>query len=189
MRNQGGSKMKKTLFGVLFCALALIAPMSAMARVDVHVSIPLPPPIVFTAPPAAVVIPETYIYAFPDVREEIFFCDGWWWRQWDGRWYRSRNHNSGWAHYHRAPAFYSKVPAGWRNDYRNNHWKGHYWKHQRVSSDQLKDNWKHWERNKYWEKRHNWGVKKAQVPPQHRRSQELRHQGNHGGGNERADRR
>ncbi|MGA2527359.1 MAG: hypothetical protein ABSF79_12220, partial [Smithellaceae bacterium] len=63
------------------------------------VSIALPPPIVFAAPPELVVIPETNVYAVPDVDVDIFFYSGWWWRPWEGRWYRSRNYNSGWGYY------------------------------------------------------------------------------------------
>lgn len=168
--------MKKVIFGTLVLAATMIVPMSAMARVDVHVSIPLPPSVVFSAPPAAVVIPETYVYAFPDVQEEIFFCDGWWWRHWDGRWYRSLHHNSGWAHYPHVPSFYSRVPAGWRNDYREHRWKGHPWNHQRVSHDQLQNNWKRWESDRHWERRQNWGVKTTPAVMQPLHSREVSRQ-------------
>ncbi len=160
--------MKKFVVGTILWTLAMVVPMSAMAKVDVHVSIPLPPPIVFSAPPSAVVIPETYVYTFPDVREEIFFFNGWWWRSWDGRWYRSRHYDSGWGYYKGVPAFYSKIPSNWRNDYRDHRWKGYHWNYQRIPQNQLQNNWKSWERNKYWEKQHSWGVKELRHrQPQH----------------------
>jgi hypothetical protein len=160
--------MKKFVVGTILWTLAMVVPMSAMAKVDVHVSIPLPPPIVFAAPPSAVVIPETYVYTFPDVQEEIFFYNGWWWRSWGGRWYRSRHYNSGWVHYKSVPSFYSKIPSNWRNDYRDHRWKGYRWNYQRIPQNQLQNNWKSWERNKYWEKQHSWGVKELRhrQPPQ-----------------------
>ncbi len=160
--------MKKVFLGTMLWASLMIAPVSAMAGVDVHVSIPLPPAIVFSAPPAAVVIPETYVYGFPDVQAEIFFYDGWWWRPWEGRWYRSRHYDHGWKHYRQVPAFYSSVPPNWRNDYRERRWKGRQWDHQRVPYSRLQGNWKQWERDKYWEKQHNWGVRNGRPQPEHR---------------------
>jgi len=93
--------MKKFFFGMIFLALVVLTPISAMADVDVKIgiNIPLPPPIIFPAPPEVVVIPETYVYAVPDVDADIFFYGGWWWRPWEGRWYRSRYYDSGWNYY------------------------------------------------------------------------------------------
>jgi len=193
--------MKKFLLGTMLLILAMIVPMSAMAKVDIHVSIPIPPPVVFSAPPPAVVIPETYVYVIPDVQEDIFFYNGWWWRSWEGRWYRSRHYNSGLVHYRSVPAFHSRIPASWRNDYRDHRWKSNQWNYQRVPQKQLQNNWRSWERNKYWEKQNNWGVKRSrsgQVQPTHemkpqshpQRSQQDRPQGNHErGGYDRQERR
>ncbi|RPH86309.1 MAG: hypothetical protein EHM66_04415, partial [Deltaproteobacteria bacterium] len=106
--------MNKLFLGKMLITLIMIAPAPAMAmggRVDVGVSIPLPPPIVFAAPPEMVVIPETYVYVVPDVDVDIFFYGGWWWRLWEGRWYRSQNYSSGWAHYQNVPSFYREVPS------------------------------------------------------------------------------
>jgi len=158
--------MKKFFLGTMFLILAMIVPMSAMARVDIHVSIPLPPPVLFSVPPVAVVIPDTYVYVFPDVRENIFFYNGWWWRSWEGRWYRSQHYNSGWVHYQNVPSFYSRIPANWRNDYRDRRWNSHQWNYQRIPEKQLQNNWRSWERNKYWEKQNTWGVKGLRSQPQ-----------------------
>ena len=57
--------MKKLLFGTMLLALVIVVPIPTMAGVDIHVSIPLPPPIVFAAPPELIVIPETYAYVAP----------------------------------------------------------------------------------------------------------------------------
>jgi hypothetical protein len=60
------SKMKK--FGVMLAiVMALfIVPCLAQAQIDIGISIPLPPPIVFSAPPEMVVLPETEVYVAPD---------------------------------------------------------------------------------------------------------------------------
>ena len=71
--------MKKLLFGTMLLALVIIVPTSTMARVDINIGIPLPPPIVFAAPPEMIVIPETYAYVAPDIDADLFFWSGWWW--------------------------------------------------------------------------------------------------------------
>jgi len=152
--------MKKIIFRMFLFTIAVLAPVSAMARVSVHVSIPLPPPIIFPAPPEVVVIPETNVYAVPDIQDDIFFYGGWWWRPWEGRWYRSRYHDKGWVSFRGVPSFHQQIPPRWREDYRARHWKGYEWEQQRVPHRELKRKWRTWEREKYWEKRNAWGVKR-----------------------------
>jgi len=149
--------MKKLLFGTIFLALVLVSPIPAMAKVNIGINISLPP-IVFAGPPEVVVIPETDVYAVPDVSVDIFFYHGWWWRPWEGRWYRSRNYDSGWVYYQRAPSFYGRIPRGWRNDYRDHRWQGHPWNYQRIPNQQLQRNWSNWEKSRHWEKQNTWGV-------------------------------
>jgi hypothetical protein len=165
------NKMKKAILGILFLELVMVSPVPTMAgiNVDINVGIPLPPAIVFSSPPALIVLPETYVYVAPDVDVDIFFYDGWWWRPWDGRWYRSHDYSSGWTHYDNVPSFYRGIPSGWRNDYREHRWKGHQWDHQPIPHSQVQQNWRNWEKNKHWEKQKNWGVKDLQ--PQKSRPQ------------------
>jgi len=153
--------MKKLLFGTIGLSLVLVFPIltMAMGRVDVGVAIPLPPPIVFAGPPHVVVIPETNVYAVPDVDVDIFFYGGWWWRPWEGRWYRSRDYSSGWNHYRDVPSFHREIPPGWRNDYRAHRWKDHQWNPQRVPHQEVQQNWSNWEKDRHWEKQNTWGVK------------------------------
>jgi hypothetical protein len=154
----GDNKMKKLLFGTLLLALVLVLPIPTMAGVNVNVNISLPPPVVFAAPPEMVVLPETYIYVVPDSDVDIFFWGGWWWRPWEGRWYRSHYYNSGWGYYRGVPSFYSGIPSGWRDDYREHRWGGHQWNYQRIPQQQVQRNWQGWEKNKHWEKQNTWGV-------------------------------
>jgi hypothetical protein len=160
--------MKKAILGTLFLLVAVLVPLPVKAQVDVsvNVNVPLPPAIVFAAPPQLVVIPETQVYAVPDVEADIFFSRGWWWRPWEGRWYRSRHYDGGWAYYRSAPPhFYRNVPPGWRNDYRDHRWKGHEWKHERVPHGDLERNWRGWERDKHWEQHNAWGVQGMEPRP------------------------
>jgi hypothetical protein len=148
--------MKKFLSRTILLASILAVPAPAMAEVNVHIS--LPPLIVFASPPEMVVIPETYVYVVPDYQEDIYFYNGWWWRLWEGRWYRSRSYNSGWGYYQRVPSFYTRVPRGWRNDYRDHRWGGQPWNYQRIPQQELKTNWSTWQKTNHWEKQQTWGV-------------------------------
>jgi hypothetical protein len=142
---QKGRKMQKTMMRTLFLFVMVFVPLSARAQVGVNVNInvPLPPPIVFAAPPEVVVLPDTGVYVVPDVEAEIFFSRGWWWRPWEGRWYRSRYYDRGWVFYRAAPPpFYRRVPPGWRNDYHEHRWKGREWKHARVPHGDLHRHWR-----------------------------------------------
>ena len=150
--------MKKLLFPTMLLVVALTFPVATMAEVHVGVSISLPPMIVFASPPEMVVIPETYVYVVPDYQEDIYFYNGWWWRLWEGRWYRSRSYNSGWGYYQRVPSFYTRVPRGWRNDYRDHRWGGQPWNYQRIPQQELRSNWSTWQKTNHWEKQQTWGV-------------------------------
>ena len=158
--------MKKLFFGTILLALLLIFPVPTMASVSVRISLP---PIVFSAPPLTVVIPGTNVYAVPDSDVDIFFYGGWWWRPWEGRWYRSRNYDSGWARYRSVPSFYRGIPSGWRNDYRERRWKGHEWNYKQVPHQEVQKNWRTWEKNRHWQKQDYWGVKGLKPQSQSRR--------------------
>lgn len=146
--------MRKAMMRTLLLLAVVLVPPSARAQIGVSVSVnvPLPPPIVFSAPPEVIVLPETNVYVVPDVEVEIFFSRGWWWRPWQGRWYRSRHYDRGWVYYRSAPPpFYRRVPPGWRNDYREHRWKGREWKHQRVPHGDMERNWRGWQRDRHWQ--------------------------------------
>jgi len=164
--------MKKLLLGTMLLASVIAVPLPTMARVDIGISISLPPLIVFAAPPEVVVIPETNVYVVPDLDVDIFFYNGWWWRPWEGRWYRSRQYNAGWVYYQSVPSFYVRIPSGWRDDYREHRWGGRQWDYQRIPHQQVQQNWRNWEKNKHWEKQNTWGVQdlrpRTQTRPQSR---------------------
>ena len=129
--------MKKLFFGAMLLALAISVPIPTMAQVSVQIGIALPPPIVFSGPPAVVLLPQTGVYVAPDLAVDLFFFDGWWWRPWQGHWYRSRNYRLGWSYYNGIPSFYGRVPSGWRNEYREHRWHGREWHYQRMTHPEL----------------------------------------------------
>jgi hypothetical protein len=178
--------MNKLFRRAVFLALLLAAPLLTPAGAGANDGIGLPPPIIFGAPPQLIVLPETYVYVVPDVNADIYFYDGWWWRPWEGRWYRSAYYDSGWAYYRRVPGFYVWIPSGWRDDYRDHRWKGHPWNYQRLPHQQVQQNWKGWKKEKHWEKEQTWGVQglqprsRAQKPS--RNAQKPRQSGSSGEG-------
>ena len=163
--------MNKALLGKMFLLLVFVLPAPALVSADVNVRISLPP-IAFPGPPQLVIIPQTNVYAVPDVNDDLFFYGGWWWRPWQGKWYRSRQHDSGWGYYRGTPSFHRSVPSSWRNDYRQRRWKGHQWDYQPVPHQQVQKNWRGWERDKHWEKNNYWGVKSMKKPPKQSRKQQ-----------------
>ena len=168
--------MNKLLLGTLLLALAIVVPVPTRAGVNIGIGISVPPPIVFAAPPAVIALPETNdVYVVPDINVDIFFWNGWWWRLWDGRWYRSYYYDRGWAYFNRVPRFYFDVDPGWRAYYRDHNWRGHRWDYERIPDRQLQQNWKSWHANRHWERQKSWGVQGYQARPQQQR-QELRHQ-------------
>jgi hypothetical protein len=150
-------KMKKMFLGMLLVTggLFFTVPPTVGAEVSISVSLPL---IAFSGQPAMVVLPETDIYVVPEVDADLYFFDGWWWRPWQGRWYRSHRYDAGWEFYGSVPSFYGNVYSGWRNDYRDHRWQGQAWNYQRLSHRQVQNNWNGWRQNRHWEKQNSWGV-------------------------------
>jgi hypothetical protein len=148
--------MKK--FGVMLAiVMALfIVPCLAQAQVDIRISIPLPPPIVFSAPPEMVILPETEVYVAPDYDQDLYFYQGFWWRFWLGRWYRSLYYNSGWEFYHGVPRWYGGVYPHWRDNYRNHMWGGQRWDYHSVHYNDVHTHWKTWHDTGRYQQ--NWGT-------------------------------
>lgn len=157
--------MKKITILIFMWVLLTFIPVQAIAGVSIHVSIPLPPPILFGLPPAVVVIPDTNsVYAVPDIDVDLYFWNGWWWRPWDGRWYRSRYYDRGWVFYNQIPVFYGDVYRGWRGYYNNHMWHGHRWNYEKISHHMLRSNWQRWQNDRHWEMKRKWNVHNYQQP-------------------------
>ena len=168
--------MKRVLFGTVLLALVVIAPFSTMAQVGISINIGLPPPVVFPEPPVVIVLPDTYyVYAVPDIEIDLFFWNGWWWRPWHGRWYRSRYYDRGWVYYDHVPRFYFDVDPGWRGHYRGRTWYGHHWYYERIDQQRLHRNWQRWQTSRHWDKEQTWGVQSYRPQPRPQR-QEVRQQ-------------
>lgn len=108
--------MRKIFCGVLM-SVCLVLGLAGMVQAEVYVNIDLgPPPIVVSAPPAVVMIPQTGIYYVPDVGFDVFFYNGYWWSMRGDRWYRASQYKGPWGVVQRAyvPGPLFKVPKNYR---------------------------------------------------------------------------
>jgi hypothetical protein len=164
--------MKNLLFGIALLTMAAVSPAPARAEINVSIGIgiPLPPPIVIQSPPEVIVLPDTdNVYVAPSFEVDLFFHDGYWWRPWQGRWYRSSYYDRGWRYYDKVPVFYYDVEPRWRTFYKERHWHGHRWDHKRISHRDRERHWKDWKRERRWERRGSWGVADYKPRPRHER--------------------
>jgi hypothetical protein len=105
------------------------------------------PAIRYAAPPEVVVIPGTYVYMVPDIDVDVLFFQGYWWRPYEGQWYRSRDYNGQWSYVEPG-----RIPSGLRElpqDYRQRLSPGY----ERIPHGDVERNWEKWEKEKYWDRR------------------------------------
>lgn len=151
--------MKQLTFGAMLLALVIVVPIPTMGAVDINVNIALPPPIEFAAPPEVIALPETEgVYVVPDIDVDFFFWNGFWWRLWEGRWYRSAYYDRDWGYYNNVPSFYFNVDPHWRTYYHNHNWYGHQWNYERIPYQRFQQNWRNWQTKRSWGGQKTWGV-------------------------------
>lgn len=107
-----------------------------------------PPEIVLDASPDLVVIPGTYVYRVPGIESDILFYQGFWYRPYEGRWYRSKHHNGPYHHIGRVPGGLLRLPP----DYRSFAFEPRH----RIHYGDLHRNWRGWERNRHWDRDDRW---------------------------------
>lgn len=142
--------MKKGLLVVLMAvgvvAVSTLCPFGRPAAAEVHAGISIvPPPVVFSSPPAVVVIPGTYAYFIPGIQAEIFFYRGYWYRPYKGYWYRAHRYDGPWVYIApgRVPPPILHVPPDFRRLRPG---------YERIPYSHLRKNWKRWEREHYWDR-------------------------------------
>ncbi len=144
MRN---TKIEMVVTGAVLLAL-LVFPSSGATRVSVDIQVSLPP-LVISAPPVVAVIPGTYVYFCPIVEADLFFYAGYWYRPYEGGWYRATGYNGPWVRIiaSNVPQVFYRLPPNYRAV------SGYQYRH--IPYRDLSRNWRTWEREKYWEK-HGW---------------------------------
>jgi len=114
--------------------------------VNVNVGTNLPA-VRFAAPPDVVVIPGSYVYMVPAIDVDVLFFQGYWWRPYKGHWYRSQEYDGQWSRVEPG-----EIPRGLRalpQDYRQRLSHGY----ERIPHEDVKRNWKQWEKEKHWDRR------------------------------------
>ena len=147
-------KTKKLGFLVVGGMFLVLTGFSSRSDAGVSVGIGINiPAYTFAAPPPVVVIPGTNVYFAPDANIDIVFYHGYWYRPYEGRWYRASDYNGPWAHL--APSRVPHVVADLPPDYRTIP-PGH----RRIPYGQLKKNWGRWEKERYWDRHRDWHEEK-----------------------------
>ena len=153
--------MKTSVYGfftaVVFSLMLAGAPSPAAAGVHVNVGINLPP-FTFAAPPPVVVIPGTYAYFAPGADIDIVFYGGFWYRPYEGHWFRSRDYNGPWAGIEmgRVPRALRELPPEYRRHYRDR---------PRIEYREFHRNWRRWEKSRHWEKDKSWQPERERRRP------------------------
>jgi len=130
---------------ILFISLGYSNRVIAETNINVAIKFPPPPPLVIPAPPPVIVVPNTYVYFAPEVKADLLFYHGYWYRPYQGRWYRSGDYKGPWVYIvpERVPAVLLRLPSDYRHVPPG---------HQRIPHGQLKKNWRTWEKEKHWDK-------------------------------------
>jgi hypothetical protein len=127
--------MKRLALLFFFALSTLPGSARAQVAVQIHVGLPVAPPLVVVQPGVQVV--ENY-------DEEVFFTNGWYWVRRDGGWYRARAPRAAFVYVEprRVPVTLVRIPPG---QYR--HWRRedhHEWKeHRKAERREWKEARKH----------------------------------------------
>ena len=94
-------------------------------------------------------------------------------------WYCSRDYDRGWAFYDRVPGFYFDVDPGWRGFRETIVGTDIHGNYERITNERLRQNWKGWNNNHYWEKQGSYGIKGYQPrSPQQRQALRIKGKSN-----------
>jgi hypothetical protein len=107
-------------------ALGLVpAPGTAQINIGITIGTPSPPPIVLSAPPQLVVVPQTQVLYAPALPYNYFFYSGKYYVSHEGAWFAAPAHHGPWTFVAvervpkpllRVPVAYYKVPPGHRKE-------------------------------------------------------------------------
>jgi hypothetical protein len=103
--------MKRIMLAAIAALMFLPIPAPAQVGVQIHVNIPVNPPLVVVQPGIQVV---------EDYDEEVFYTGGFYWVRRDGYWYRTTSPRGGWVYVEprRVPPGLQRMPPGQYKHYR-----------------------------------------------------------------------
>ena len=138
---------KRRFFGIAVLFVIGIAggAIPAFAGMNVNLNIGVPA-VVVAEPPEMILVPNTMVYYAPGVEAELFFYRGSWYTHHGRRWYRGNSYKGPWtvAPPRAVPVAFGRLPRDYRTVY----------VHERhVPYGQLKNHWKHHEKERRWERR------------------------------------
>jgi len=127
---------------LLFCSL-WTPRLIAGSRMGISINLPL---VQINDEPEMAVITGTNIYFIYGYEHDYFFYDGYWWRLHDNRWYRSDHYNGKWKYRKNkyVPAPFFKLSPKWRKMNKP---------HSGIKYQDMKKNWKKWDKEKHWDKK------------------------------------
>ncbi len=134
-------RLRVVLLGAM---LLVLVGFTGRGFADVSFNIGITPPaLVINGPPEVAVIPGTYVYFCPDISADIFFYDGFWYRPYEGRWYRSVSYEGPWGFIVRTevPSVFFSLPPHFRS-----------MEYHRIPFGEFHDHWRAWGRDKHWDK-------------------------------------
>jgi len=107
---------------------------------------PLPPPLLFPAPPLLAFWPDYDIYVCMNVSSDLVFYRGTWYRKHDGGWYRGGDYNGPWKWVPpgQMPKSLRGLPVNARDRLRGQ---------PSVTHQDMKKNWRKWEQERKSEKK------------------------------------
>ncbi len=132
-------------FALVGLLLIVAVPLCAGAEVNISVSIPSPPPLVFAGPPDVVVVPSESadVYLVPGM-VGLYFYGGSWYRFYDGYWFQATLYSGPWVGIGAAlvpppvvvipPDYILGVPVGYR----------------RIHYDEFHSHWQEWGHSRHW---------------------------------------
>lgn len=141
--------MKKSVFLIVSLLFVIYTPLVG-AEVDVNISIGIPPPLAFTAPPYVVVVPSgpAYVYMVPGM-PGLYFYNSFWYRFHGGHWYWAHTYNGRWGYIerHLVPRFIIDVPPDYYRHLPPRYYRIHY--------RDLDRHWYRWDKSRHWD-RYDW---------------------------------
>jgi len=166
--------------GLLF-AMGSATPASAATRVNVNLSLGEPPRVYFARPPRTILIPDTQVYYVEDMDDygyDMFQCDGFWYIDDAGYWFRAPSYRGPFVSvsYASVPSRVINVPSAyahqpwrpgvWRSDsrrygsyggYYNRGYQGGYQSrgYQRGDDRNWRDSDQRWQDRQQWQRRSN----------------------------------
>jgi hypothetical protein len=154
--------MKARMLGFVVVAVVSLmlagvtSPAHAGTRIGIGINLPV---FTFAAPPPVVVIPGTYAYFAPEADIDIVFYNGFWYRPYEGRWFRARGYNGPWGHIEgrRVPGVLRELPPDYRRTYRER---------PRIAYRDFHRNWRGWEKSRHWERDEGWRSGREHYRPQ-----------------------